>query len=1045
MASDKDNNKVDVMLYEPLKNKDSNILEKCQHIKKLNEENKKEKIIIDGQENSLDEKRKKNIIKNNEDILRNGNNNMKNDNKPQVHINKGITISDKKNNKNDISIIEESKRMDLMSSYDEEKKEITTNEKENDVNEKKKKNIIINNEDILKDNNNNMRNNILNMNVNKDENILSEKGNKTDISSILTDENKKKQVSFFSQVEKNIIQQSKGNIEKKKKNINEEKEEKEELYSKETTNNILSTEQFNEDISNTKILKKNEIHNKPTEKNNISVKEKNHINTSSKSNIYIVWKKNISVSSQQNISVPSQKNISVSSQKNISIPSQKNISIPSQKNISVSSQKNISIPSQKNISIPSQKNISIPSQKNISIPSQNNISIPSQNNAPTNTLITSQNNKVTKIIKSINEKEQNKGNDRKTKYNDNNNTKNLTCSSKILRKDLNKQKSNTEVSKKNTLNICSFATNTIKETTLISDKKKKKNPYETSLETKLNILNKRVRCLTSFEHSKDGSTNIRNNQTAGKFKELLLSHESITKNNKITNGGNLLNNNISCDNMNSNNISPEHNSCDYNKNNVLLLLTRDFRIKDNWALIYAYEQAKKKKTNLYACTYLNRKEEFPKRHIDIKLKVLKNLEENMKKQLNIPFYVLAIYMIDEFMEFLRIHEIKTIICDFNPLNETKTFIQNLVELSNKKKIKIIQVDSHNIVPMWITSNIEENSSRTIKPKIQTHLSTFLIEFIQLEMFDQTIKYPEPFSISEVFNKLTVYIPCPVLLNFVCTEEKAHETLQNFCSYKLEKYNLKKNDPNSEMTNLLTPYINFGIISSQRCVLEVNKYAHNFPSINTIRGKETFNEEIVMKKELADNFCYYNKNYDNFNGGKDWAKDSLKKHDADKREYLYDYEDFKNAKTHEDLWNCAQLQLINEGIIHEFLRMYWCKQILNWSGNSKTALKYAMKLNDDFSIDAKSPYGYVSIMSSIMAVHDQSWNERNIFGKIRYMNYNSCKRHFDINYYMQKYPRGKENALIVQKIPTITFSNYIRKRKNDNLTLPQCRKEKREKK
>ncbi|KYO02331.1 putative deoxyribodipyrimidine photo-lyase [Plasmodium gaboni] len=989
MVSDKDN-KVDAMLYEPLKNKDSNFLEKCEYTKKLNEENKQEKIIIDGQGNSLDEKRKKNLIKNNEDILRNANNYMKNDNKPQVHINKGITISNKTNNNNHISIIEESKRMDVMSSNDEEKKEITTNVKEIDVDEKKKKTIIINNEDILKDNynynniitcNNNMRNNILNMNVNKDENILSEKGNKTDNTSILTDSNKKKQVSFFSQVEKNIIQQSKGNIEKKKKYINEEKEEKEELYSKEPTNNILSTEQFNEDISNTKILKKNEIHNKVTEKNNISVKEKNHINTSSKSNIYIG----------------------------------------------------------------SKKNISNPSQKNISVPSQRNRYIPSQNNSPRKTLMTSQNNKVTKIIKSINEKEQNKGNDRKTKYNDNNNTKNLTCSSKILRNDLKKEKSNTELSKKNTLDMCSFATNTIKETTLISDKKKKRNPYETSLETKLNILNKRIRCLTSFEHFKDGSTTLRNNQTDGKFKELLLSHESITKNNKITNGGNPLNNNISCDNMNSNNISPEHNSCDYNKNNVLLLLTRDFRIKDNWALIYAYEQAKKKKTNLYACTYLNRKEEFPKRHIDIKLKVLKNLEENMKIKLNIPFYVLAIYMIDEFMEFLRIHEIKTIICDFNPLNQTKIFIQNLVELSNKKKIKIIQVDSHNIVPMWLTSNIEENSSRTIKPKIQTHLSTFLIEYIELEMFDQIIKYPEPFSISEVFNKLTVYIPCPVLLNFVCTEEKAHEILQNFCSHKLEKYNLKKNDPNSEMTNLLTPYINFGIISSQRCVLEVNKYAHNFPSINTIRGKETFNEEMVMKKELADNFCYYNKNYDNFNGGKDWAKDSLKKHDADKREYLYDYEDFKNAKTHEDLWNCAQLQLINEGIIHEFLRMYWCKQILNWSGNSKTALKYAMKLNDDFAIDAKSPYGYVSIMSSIMAIHDQSWNERNIFGKIRYMNYNSCKRHFDIDYYMQKYPRGKENALIVQKIPTITFSNYLKKRKYDNITLEQSRKEKREKK
>ncbi|SOV74378.1 deoxyribodipyrimidine photo-lyase, putative [Plasmodium sp. gorilla clade G3] len=1049
MASDKDN-KVDVISHEPIKMKETNLLQKVELIKKINEEKKEEIKIQDGQENSLDEKKKKTIIiKNNEYILKDRINNLKNNNKSQININKGITICDKKNNTYDTPVIAESKRMDVISSYD-EKKEIITNVKGNYVDENKKYIIIMNNEDILKDNNNSsgfnnhMRNNKLNMNISKDESILYEKGNKTDIiPSIVTDTNKKKQVSFFSQVDKNIIQQSKGNIEKKKKEQQEEEKE-EETYLKERINKELSKEQFDTDIYKMKILKKDEIYNKSSEKNNIVVKGKYHINTTSKNNISIPLQNKVCPSSQNNVYPSSQNNVCTSSQNNVCPSSQNNVCPSTQNNVCPSTQNNV-CPSTQNNVCPS-------SQNNVCPSSQNNVCPSSQNNVPPNTHVTNENNKVTKIVKLINEQQQNKGNDRIIKGKNNINEKktyknHITCNSKILTKDLKKEKRNTQLSKNNLLDISSSATNTVKETSLTSDKKKKKNPYETSLENKLNILNKRVRCLTSFENIKDGSANVRNDQTAGNFKELLLSHDTITKNNNITSSSNIINNNnnMSCDNMHNNNISPEHNSCDYNKNNVLLLLTRDFRINDNWALIYAHQQAKKKKAHLFACTYLNRKEAFPKRHIDIKLKVLKNLEENMKNKLNIPFYLLTIYMIDEFMEFLRIHDIKTIICDFNPLNETRIFVQNLVELSNKKKIKILQVDSHNIVPIWITSKIEESSVRTIKPKIQTHLSTFLIEYVHLEMFDQIIKYPEPFSISEVFKKLTVYIPCPVLLNFVCTEQKAHEILQNFCSTKLERYNLKKNDPNSEMINLLTPYIHFGIISSQRCVLEVNKYAINYPSINTISGKEIFNEEMVMKKELADNFCYYNKNYDNFNGGKDWAKDSLKKHDADKREYLYDMDDFKNAKTHDDLWNCCQLQLINEGIIHEFLRMYWCKNILNWSGDSKTALKYAMKLNDDFSIDAKSPHGYVSIMCSIMGIHDQSWNERTVFGKIRFMNYNSCKRHFDINVYMSKYPKGKENALIVQKIPTMTFSNYIKKRKNNNITIEEKKNEKREKK
>ncbi|CAD2094922.1 deoxyribodipyrimidine photo-lyase, putative [Plasmodium vinckei lentum] len=525
--------------------------------------------------------------------------------------------------------------------------------------------------------------------------------------------------------------------------------------------------------------------------------------------------------------------------------------------------------------------------------------------------------------------------------------------------------------------------------------KNKKNPYDVSTEKKLKILEKRVRCLNTYYNNR---------------KDI----PSCSLNSSVQ--------------YNDINVSVNENSV---KKNVLLLLTRDFRIADNWSIVYAYDLAKKNKCNLLACTYINRKEQFTERYINIKLKVLKNLEEEFKK-LNIPFYVIPIFMIDEFMEFLRIQEIKTVVCDFHPLEYQKQFVENLVQMSNKKKIKVLQVDSHNIIPLWITSKMEESSTRTIKPKIQTHLSSFLIEYIKLERFDQTIKYPEPFDIGSLYKKLTVNNSCSVISDFVCTEKKAREILEDFCKNKLDKYGVKRNDPNYDTINLLMPYINLGIISSQRCILEVNKYALQFPSIHTSSGKEYFNDDLLIKKELADNFCYYNKNYDNFNGAKDWAKESLKKHELDKRNHLYDYEDFRNARTHNDIWNCCQLQLVNEGTIHEFLRMYWAKKILNWSENSKAALKCAIKLTNEFSIDGKTANTYASIMSSIMGVHDQSWNERSVFGKIRYMDYNSCKRNFDINLYMTKYPKGKENALIVQKIPTITFSNYIKKRKNNEL-------------
>ncbi|SBS89588.1 deoxyribodipyrimidine photo-lyase, putative, partial [Plasmodium ovale curtisi] len=307
--------------------------------------------------------------------------------------------------------------------------------------------------------------------------------------------------------------------------------------------------------------------------------------------------------------------------------------------------------------------------------------------------------------------------------------------------------------------------------------KNKKNPYDVSTEKKLKILEKRVRCLNTYYNNR---------------KDI----PSCSLNSSVQ--------------YNDINVSVNENSV---KKNVLLLLTRDFRIADNWSIVYAYDLAKKNKCNLLACTYINRKEQFTERYINIKLKVLKNLEEEFKK-LNIPFYVIPIFMIDEFMEFLRIQEIKTVVCDFHPLEYQKQFVENLVQMSNKKKIKVLQVDSHNIIPLWVTSKMEESSTRTIKPKIQTHLSSFLIEYIKLERFDQTIKYPEPFDIGSLYKKLTVNNSCSVISDFVCTEKKAREILEDFCKNKLDKYGVKRNDPNYDTINLLMPYINLGIISSQ---------------------------------------------------------------------------------------------------------------------------------------------------------------------------------------------------------------------------------------
>ena len=110
------------------------------------------------------------------------------------------------------------------------------------------------------------------------------------------------------------------------------------------------------------------------------------------------------------------------------------------------------------------------------------------------------------------------------------------------------------------------------------------------------------------------------------------------------------------------------------------------------------------------------------------------------------------------------------------------------------------------------------------------------------------------------------------------------------------------------------------------------------------------------------------------------------------------ETLERGETHDDLWNAAQAEMVKRGKMHGYMRMYWAKKILEWTGSPEEALSIAIYLNDRYELDGRDPNGYTGIAWSIGGVHDRAWGERNIFGKIRYMSYNGCKSKFDVKGY-----------------------------------------------
>jgi deoxyribodipyrimidine photo-lyase len=311
-------------------------------------------------------------------------------------------------------------------------------------------------------------------------------------------------------------------------------------------------------------------------------------------------------------------------------------------------------------------------------------------------------------------------------------------------------------------------------------------------------------------------------------------------------------------------------------------------------------------------------------------------------------------------------------------------------------VPFYEVDAHNIVPCWLASPKQEYNAYTFRRKINVLLPEFLDNFPDVKRHPYRWNGDiSSIDWEKVRNTLYMDISVPKLVWAKSGESEAHKVLDCFIDKKLNDYELLRNDPNRDGQSNLSPYIHFGQISAQRIALEIQK------SNKKRESYEAFLEELIVRRELSDNFCYYNDLYDSFDGFPKWAKDTLNQHRNDEREYLYSVSQFENAQTHDDLWNISQLQMVKYGKMHGYMRMYWAKKILQWTESPEEALEIAIYLNDKYELDGRDPNGYVGIAWSIGGVHDRAWSERPVFGKIRYMSYNGCKSKFNVNEYIER--------------------------------------------
>jgi deoxyribodipyrimidine photo-lyase len=422
---------------------------------------------------------------------------------------------------------------------------------------------------------------------------------------------------------------------------------------------------------------------------------------------------------------------------------------------------------------------------------------------------------------------------------------------------------------------------------------------------------------------------------------------------------------------------------------VVYWMQRDQRVNDNWALIYAQQQALENNSPLIVV--FNLVPDFLDatiRQYDFMIRGLKEVEKTLLKY-NIPFILLDGKPTESIPRFINENKTSLLVTDFNPLKIVRAWEKDIV---SKISIPFHEVDAHNIVPLHQVSDKQEFAAYTIRPKIQKLLPDYLDEFPSLIKMKNKIDAPTT-DWDSLYKSLKINFDVKTIDWLKPGEEAANKLLHHFINNKFIKYGTDRNFPTEDAQSNLSPYFHFGQIAPQRVALTIQ------PLTEYVESHESFLEEMIIRRELADNFCYFNDNYDSFDGFHKWAQDSLNLHRKDKRDYTYTLEHFENAKTHDELWNAAQLEMVNKGKMHGYMRMYWAKKILEWTRTPEEALQIAIYLNDKYELDGRDPNGYTGIAWSIGGVHDRPWFERPVYGKIRYMNYNGCAKKFDVKKYI----------------------------------------------
>lgn len=338
--------------------------------------------------------------------------------------------------------------------------------------------------------------------------------------------------------------------------------------------------------------------------------------------------------------------------------------------------------------------------------------------------------------------------------------------------------------------------------------------------------------------------------------------------------------------------------------------------------------------------------------------------------------------------------------------------------------QMIEVETETVIPVETVSQKEEYAAATIRKKITSRWKTYLTPWSMPEFAEVVGLSVAQYSPQSLICTSTIQTPEQLAkkLNLSLTPEPSTvfqggwshgvRHFETFLEEKFSSFGTKRSDPSLEIQSNLSPYLHFGMISPVEAALRALEFWNQTLGLDS-KGffqqtdprpddpLEAFLEELIVRRELGFNFCYYNIRYDSYEALPNWAKQSLNDHEKDPRTWTYSLEEFEQIQTHDPYWNAAMREMIQTGKMAGYMRMYWGKKILEWTRNPREAYAITIYLNNKYFLDGRDPNSYAGV-AWCFGKHDRPWTKRPIFGAIRYMNDKGLERKFAIKDYVKKW-------------------------------------------